>query len=255
MITASVDLKKLERDIFMAAAMFGEVNETGIARWGVGVARRLIVTTQVWGDGEKAKEKQKNAMMKDVNRAFVVVENPELVKRLKKKKLGGLHVKGVFYPFRPYQQIQTGDGVNLFIEANRKDPHKRVARLGPGMKCVTTAAAVKSAMVKRKNRIGKAKGGWVGAGQAIGAFQKRGSRLTIGKNFASYTHRHKSGGTASMRQDIWNPEGKMVNNVNYVSDSYVLESSDMQKAIIDGGRNTIKWYENALNGRLKKLKS
>lgn len=253
MITAEVDMKELERSLLATAAIFGEANETGIARWGVAVCRRLVTVTQPWGENAKtAKETEQKAMLKDVNRAFIVVTDPKLVSLLKKGKLGGLTVKGVFYPFRPYQQIKTGDGVNLFIEANRKGSKMHVPKMGPGMRCITTGAAVKSAMAKRNKRVLKGKGGWIGAGLGIARFQKSGSRLTIGKNVGGVAHKWKSGGSAGMKKDIWNPEGTLENHFKHVSENYVLKDSDMQKAIADGAKNTITWYEKALQGRLNR---
>ena len=255
MISADVDLKELERSLVSTAAMFGEANETGIARWGVAVCRRLITVTQPWGENaKKAKEAEQKAMLKDVNRAFVVVTDPKLVRRLKAGKLGGLHVKGVFHEFRPHQQIKTGAGVNLFVEANRKGSKMHVPKLGPGMRCITTGAAVKSAMVVRNKRVLKGKGGWIGAGLGIAKFQKAGSRLTIGKNVGGVAHKWKAGGTAGMKKDTWNPEGTLANNFKHVSESYVLKPGDIEKAISDGAKNTITWYEKAMNGRLNRKK-
>jgi len=90
------------------------------------------------------------------------------------------------------------------------------------------------------------------AGQLIGRFQRAGSRLTIGKNISSYSHKHKSGGTASMRRNTWNPEGSITNLFEHAGFSRVLKPSAMQKAITDGGRNTITWYERAMQGRLNR---
>lgn len=253
MISAEVDLKELERGLVKAAAAFGEANETGISRWGVAVCRRLVTTTQAWGDGKDAKEKQQKAMIDDVYRAFVVVKNPKLVKRLKQKKLTGLRIGTVDYEFRPHQQIITADGVNLFLEANRTYKHKRVKTLGNGMKCITDESTMKAAMRIRNKRVLKGKGGWIGAGLGIAKFQKIGSRLTIGKNVGGVAHRWKSGGTASMKRDTWSPEGSLQNRFKHVSENYVLKESDINKAIIDAGKNTITWYEKALAGRLRRL--
>lgn len=104
-------------------------------------------------------------------------------------------------------------------------------------------------------RIGKAKGGWIGAGVAIGAKAKSGSRITIGKNIANYAHKFKSGGTASIKRSVWHPFGKITNNVAHVSTDYVLKKSDAKNAITYGALKTIKWYEKAIRAKLKKAKA
>lgn len=254
MITSQIDMKELERDLVKTAALFGEANETGIARWGVAIGRRVIKETQVWGDGKAAKTKHEDAMTRDVKRVAIVLQDPKLTRLVDRKKLGGLTVKGEKFTFNPRQNITTAKGLNDWIDLNRSKKSGRPPKQGlkNGTICVTTGKVVMQAMRERFKRIGKAKGGWIGAGQGIGVFQKIGSRLTIGKNVASYAHKFKSSGRASMKKDQWNPEGTMINSVPYSSDPHVLKHDQLQKAIIDGGKNTITWYEKSMQGRLNK---
>lgn len=254
MIDADVDLKKLERDLVGIAAVFGEANETGIARWGVAVARRLVTSTQAWGATKEAKIKQWNAMIADGKRAFIVVKNPKLVKRLMEKKLGGLHTSRGFFRFREHQQMTDAQNVNDFIDYNRTSRNARVPALDSGMVCVTSEKIFKQAMRERYKRAGKAKGGWIGAGQEIGKFQKTGSRITIGKNIANYAHKFKDGGNARMKHDIWNPEGQITNSYGHVSSEHVLKKSEMEKALAFAARQTIKEYEKKLERKLRNRK-
>lgn len=254
MISANVDMKELTNSLAWAAAQFGECNETGIARWGVATDRMLIKETQVWGDTTKAKQTHENAMVRDVKRVAIVVQDPKLASRVMRKNLTGLNIKGETWKFTPQQNITTAKGLNDWIELNRSKKSGRPPKAGlkNGKICVTTGKVVVSAMRERFKRIGKAKGGWIGAGQAIGAHQKTGSRITIGKNVAGYAHKWKSGGSASMKRDVWSPEGTMINHVKHSDDPHVLRPGQMEKAIKDAANNTIKWYEKTLNGRLNR---
>lgn len=244
-------MKELERSLLKTAATFGEANETGIARWGVAVCRRLVTVTQAWGDGKDAKKKQENAMMKDANRAVFAVSKPNVVRMLQTGKMSGLIINGEFVKFDRHQLLRDAQAINDWIDLHRTDRKGRVPRLKPSLKGVCAESHLKAAMRIRYKRAGKAKGGWVGAGQEIARFQKKGSRITIGKNHASYSHKWKGGGRAVMRKDVWSPEGELINAYKHASNEHVLKKSDMDKAIADAARNTITWYEKALNGRLK----
>lgn len=254
MISADVDLKELSNSIGWMAAQFGECNEAGIARWGVATGRRIIKETQVWGDGKQAKTTHENAMIRDVKRVAVVIQDPKLSRRVMKKTLTGLYIKGEQWKFTPQQNLTTPKGLNDWIDLHRSKKSGRPPKTGlkNGRKAVTTGKVVMSAMRQRFQRIGKAKGGWIGAGQAIGSHQKKGSRITIGKNVAGYAHKFKSGGTATMKRDVWSPEGTMVNNVRWATDPHVLRPGQAEKAVADAAKNTITWYEKALQGRLNR---
>lgn len=257
MIGAHVDMKKLESDLKWMAAQFGECNETGIARWGVATCRRLAKETQVWGDGKEARIKQEKAIEKDAHRVAIVVSKPKFTKLIRAKKMTGITVNGVTYLFRPHQNITTEQHLNEWMELNRTGRDARPPKRGlpPGMMCVTTQQVYNAAMRKRKKRAGKAKGGWIGAGKGIGRFQRTGSRITIGKNVASYAHKWDMGGHASMVKAIWTPAGTMVNTYRHAGNDLVLRESQITESIADAAKNMITWYEKAMNGRLRNRKA
>lgn len=252
MIDADIDLRELESSLTRMSAIFGEANQSGIARWGVAVCRSLVKETQAWGDDTKAKKKQEKAMKWDAYNLFIVVRDPKLVRLLMQKKLTGLQVKGVVRTFRPHQQIIDVKNINDAIEFNRTSRRKRVPARQPGSMLVTSEALMNKALRLRYVRAGKAKGAWIGAGRDIAKFQKAGSRIAIGKNFASYTQKFASGGSASLIKNQWEPTGILNNSVPYAADGYVLKKSAMQKALKDGAENTIKWYEKTMQGRLNR---
>ena len=256
MISAEVDMKELARTTGWMAAQFGECNEVGIARWGVATARRMVKETQVWGDTAKAKQTHENAMVKDAKRVAIVVQDPKLARRVMRKNLTGLSIKGEKWRFSPQQNLTTPKSLNDWIDLHRSKKSGRPPKSGlkNGKMAITTGKVVMSAMRQRFKRIGKAKGGWIGAGQGIGSYQKKGSRITIGKNVAGYAHKFKSGGKALMHRDMWSPEGTMINNVKWASDPHVLRPGQAEKAVADAARNTLVWYEKTLNGRLNRKK-
>jgi hypothetical protein len=251
-ISTKIDTKGLERQIMSMAKDFGESNEAAIARWGVATCRDLVERTQAWGDGTAAKKKQENAILKDANRAVYSVSKRKLVQKVNQKGLTGLVINGELALFTPSRNLTTPQEVNDFIDLNRTTRKGRVPRLNSQSKGITPKTVLKEAMKIRKRRAGIAKGGWIGAGKAIGAKQRKGRRITIGKNFASYAHKFQSGGTASMTRSVWHPVGKITNKVAYVSTEHVLKASDARNAINEGGRKTIVWYETALAAKLKR---
>ena len=252
MISSSIDTRELGRNLARMAADFGDTNEAAIARWGVATCRKLIVASQSWGDGKDAKKKQEDAILKDANRAvYVISRNNKLVRKIKQRSLTGLIIDGELALFTPSRNLGTPEEVNAFIEANR-NKRGRVKRLNSQSKGIAPATAFNAAIRMRKKRAGVAKGGWIGAGISIGKKQRKGSRITIGKNVAGYAHKFKSGGTSSISRSVWLPQGDITNNVPYVSSEHVLKSSDAKKAINDGGKMTIKWYEKAIESKMRR---
>ena len=252
MIETKLDERELARQINKMAADFGESNEAAIARWGVATCRRLIVANQSWGDGTNAKKTQENAILKDANRAvYSISRNNKLVRRIKQRSLTGLVIDGELALFTPSRNLTTPEEVNSFIDRNR-NAKGRVRRLDSQSKGIAPSTVFNAAIRIRKKRAGIAKGGWVGAGIDIGKKQRKGARITIGKNVAGYAHKYKSGGNAAIKRSVWQPEGSITNKVPYVASEHVLRSSDSRKAINEGGKLTIKWYETALAAKLKR---
>jgi hypothetical protein len=251
-IQPQIDTKGIERQLMAMANDFGESNESAICRWGVAVARDLVKRTQAWGDDTDAKKKQENAIMKDMNRAVFSVSKPSYVNGVSKGKLSGLVINGELVTFTPDRILKTAKEVNDFIDLNRTDRRGRVPRMKSNMKGIASTKSVNAALKIRFRRAGVAKGGWIGAGISIGSKQRKGSRITIGKNVASYAHKFKSGGTSSLSRSVWTPIGMITNNVAHVSSEHVLKKSDATNAINQGGRMTLEWYKNAMDRKLKR---
>ena len=252
MISGSIDIRDLGRQIKAMSKDFGDSNESAVARWGVAACRILVKGTQVWGDDKQAKAKQEDAIKKDANRAIYSVSKAAYVNGVASGKLSGLVVNGELVTFTRERVLRTAQEVNSFIDRKKTGKNKRVYQVKRTERGITASSTMSKALRIRFKNAGKAKGGWVGAGKAIGAKQRKGSRITIGKNVAGYAHKFQTGGTATLKRDVWNPIGKLINNVAYVSTDYVLKKSDAANAINQGGRMTIKWYESAIAAKLKR---
>lgn len=254
MISAQLDTRSLARQMMAMAKDFGDSNETAIARWGVATCRELAKGTQAWGDNTDAKKHQEEAIKKDANRAVYSVSKATYVNGVASGKLSGLVINGSLVTFTPDRILKTPEEVNKFIDRKKTGKNKRVYQVKRTERGITSQAAMNKALRIRFKNAGKAKGAWIGAGIAIGAKQRKGSRITIGKNVAGYAHKFKGGGTAQLLRSQWNPIGKIINNIPYVSTEYVLKRSDSMDAINEGGRATLKWYEKAMAAKLKRKK-
>lgn len=252
MIKPDIDTKGLERQIMSMAKDFGESNEAAVCRWGVATCRSLVKGTQAWGDGTEAKTKQEESIKKDANRAVYSVSKGTYVNGVASGKLSGLVINGQLVTFTPDRILKTPEEINAFIDRKQTSKRNRVPTMKRNEKGITSSAAMTRALRIRFKNAGKAKGAWIGAGLAIGAKQRKGSRLTIGKNVAGYAHKFKSGGSAQLLPSQWNPIGKITNTISYVSTDYVLKKSDAIDAINTGGRMTVKWYESAMAAKLKR---
>jgi hypothetical protein len=251
-ISPQIDTKGLERQLVSMAKDFGESNESAVCRWGVATCRDLVKRTQAWGDDTKAKQKQQDAIRKDANRAVYSVTKTTYVNGVASGKLSGLVINGELITFTPDRVLKNAQEVVDFIDLNRTNRKNRVPTMKRNMKAIASAGNVNKAVAIKLRNAGKAKGGWIGAGQTIASKQRKGARITIGKNVAGYAHKFKGGGTAQLTRSEWNPIGKITNNIPYVSTDYVLKKSDAIDAINQGGRMTIKWYQSAMAARLKR---
>jgi hypothetical protein len=216
------------------------------------VCRDLTKRTQVWGDGVKAKQKQQRAIWNDVNKAVFAVSSKTYINGISKGRLAGLVRDGELIKFTPDRILRTAQEVVDFVDSKRASKKERVPDLPNSAKGITSKTERDKALKIKYKNSGRAKGAWIGAGKAIGAKQRKGSKITIGKKVAGYTHKFASGGTAQLIRSTWNPIGKIINNVPYVGTDYVLKKSDAQDAINQGGRMTIKWYESAIAAKLKR---
>lgn len=252
MIKTDIDTKGLERQLMSMAKDFGESNEAAICRWGVHTCRDLVKRTQAFGVGTEARKKQKDAIAKDINGAVFGVSKATYVNGVASGKLSGLVINGELITFTPDRILKTAQEVIDFVDRNRTGKNRRVYQMARMRKGIAPIKEITSAIGIKLRRAGIAKGAWIGAGKAIAAKQRKGSRIAMGGGIAGYAEKFKDGGTAQLTRKQWNPIGKIINNVPYVSSEYVLKKRDATKAINEGGKTMKSWYEAVMAARLKR---
>jgi len=245
---ADIDRPKLERSLKRFAKDFGETNAQALVRWSVNACRELAFETQVWGRS-KTKGKQEGAILADSYNVLLVVD-----KLTPSGRSFRVHNQGKTYSVKPDQVLNDPEAINEWIEVNRTRRRGRTAKLPPTERKVCDAATHKKAMRARYARAGMAKGGWIGAGQEIARAQKGQDRVTIGKNYLSYAHKHAKFGSASRPRNTWAPFVGITNRVAHSSDKNVLTAAAPARAFAWSLKKTVKWYATALRRQNQKRK-
>jgi hypothetical protein len=237
MITAEVDMAKLQRSLRSAAKGFGESSKQAVIRWGVQTAREMAVETQVWGKS-KTKGKQEGAMLADAFKVLAVIDGKRFRKSAKRRK----------------RELVTVEEINAWIDENQNPATGRTRKLPIEERKEVTEANFKKAMRARFKRAGMAKGGWLGAGQEIARAQTGQGRINIGRNFLGYAQKHSKFGSAKKPINPFKPITELRNTVRHSSASDVLGSGASQNAIIFGLRKTTQWYRKAAKASLDNAK-
>ena len=235
MISIEVDMGQLDRDIKKAAKGIGETGKNAVARWGVSTARELAKQTQPHGIGGTKKQ-----MMNSIEAGMRSVLVPVDAKTFKRRGA----MEGVGSP----------DAINKWVDENRRGNSKGHAKLeSGGRKAICRKSDFTKALSIRRRRGGIAKGGWVGAGQAIAKRQRGANRIKIGKNYLSWTQKHTQAGTAKRTGSLFRPTADIINKARHTRSQYVINKGEMRRAVMWGGRNTLKWYKRTARAMLKKV--
>lgn len=243
-----IDTSELAVQLDILARKMGESEENAVARWGVATARELATKTQVRGNTKAARVKQNTAIETDARKACSRTKNKEILRRLRAGKVARMRVDGVWQSIGPERFLRSAADVNAWIEELRKNTaRRRVGRVSVNRRKVCSFAAFNGALTKRRKAVGKAKGGWIGAGILVGRTQKGADKLTIGKNYIGYAQKHKAKGYGTMLRGK-KPTVTLVNRVPYSGDPYVLSTEAANGAIKIGQQRTVEWYQKALKG-------
>lgn len=235
MITAEFDRQKLERSLKKYAGIFGDTSAQAVARWGVQTAKEMAFETQVWGknkNGSKgkngatqwAKGAQEGAIVGDALKVISIVD------RIGRDKKG----------------LASPEAVNEWIDKNRTRRNRRTATLPISERRICTDVVFKKAMKIRFKKAGMAKGGWIGAAQESASHQTGSDKISVGKNFMSWTQKHAHFGSATKPQKSFSPHSKISNSVQHTASSWVMKKSAQSKAIEWGIKKTITWYRKTL---------
>jgi hypothetical protein len=233
MIKATIDRPKLEKSLKRFAKDFGDTNAQALCRWGVQACRELAGSSQVFGTGTAAKKKQWGSIEAGMNNVLITVPKSDR---------------------RKTRFLQSAQEAHDFINSNQ-DSKGRTKKLPIEQRAFISDALFKKVLKERQKLAGMAKGGWIGAGQAIAAAQKGTDRISIGKNFLGYTQKHSKFGSARKPVSGWKPTAELSNRVRHSGASNVLSPSDSKKAMDWSLKKTVKWYASALRRQNQKQKA
>jgi len=241
MIKAEIDQPKLERSLKRFAKQLGESNAQAVIRWSIQVCRELAFETQVFGK-VKTRIKQEGAIFRDAYNVLLVVE------KLEKTRGRGYSAtnQGAKYGVQSRRALTDHQAVNDWIELNQTKRNSRTAELARSEKMVCDMKTFKVAIKMRLAKAGMAKGAWLGAGTEIARAQTGTEKMSIGRNFLSYTQKHKRFGNSKKPVMGWKPVAKITNKLAYSGNSHVLQSSGITKSIQFGLKKTVTFYRKTL---------
>jgi len=242
-LTIDTNQKKMEASLKRAAKGFGESNAQAVIRWGVSTCRELAVQTQAYGRSSK---EQRAAIEAGMNMVVVPLTS---MKRTKAT------VKGIWMgklaSFPKTRLLKDEVEVNQFIERHR-GLRGRTRKLPIAQRGVCSMPIFKRARTLRNKRAGAAKGPWLGAGEAIGRYQKGSGKVTLSKSSMRFAWKHARRGTARAPRAAMTTQALLINRSKHVGDTYVLKDGAIREAIAWGGRKTATWYRKAAKQSLDK---
>lgn len=219
---ARIDMVELSRSLKKATKSVGATNKNATTRWAVATARELAIQTQPHGKAG-TKKIMSNSVRVGIN-SCVLIGHPNRIKR------GG-------------PRIATSlDQLNSFVESNR-DNKGRARWLHRDRRMICSRQMYNQLVKSRLTKIGKAKGGWVGAGREIAKRQRGRNREIIGKSFLKWTERHQDKGSGKLRKSLFNPLVFLSHRSRHVKNSMILKRSDANRSVYWALKKTIKRYE------------
>tara|TARA_R110001599_G_scaffold337049_2_gene555185 strand:- start:251 stop:1072 length:822 start_codon:yes stop_codon:yes gene_type:complete len=256
-------IKKLKK----LSKVYGEGQRQGVKRWGVQTCRELAQYTQVYvkkgkGESKKARDTQKRAMLRDGLRLFIVHENGDYKRSPNIPTLGVVTIKGKQFAIDSKRYIRDAGGVDRIIQQNRltkptsSGKHLVFVKWLRGKdKYVCSRRVMDQAINQRYRRLaGMAKDGWIDAGNDIGKGQKGKGQMKIAASFLKTIRKSRVSGYATESKKLFKSSAFIINNLPYVSTAHVLSNSNKKKALKDGIKNTLKWYEQTIRAENKKKK-
>jgi hypothetical protein len=242
-------MPKLRRSLERAARRFGDTNKTAVARWGVQTCRELAVSTQIYGKGG-ARKKQIAAIEAGVHAVIAEVTDKQFARMVSGRQKTA-KIRNRWVTITKDRLLATESDCQQWIESRRgeKGHTETLDQFSIG---IAPKSVVRKVLVARRERAGAAKGGFIGAGLAIATRQKGADRITIGKNFLGYAHKHSKRGSARASGDNFKPIATLSNRSRHSGSGYVLSSAEKSKAVGFGLRKTITWYSRAAKRALDK---
>ena len=226
-LTMKVDTATLEKSLTRARKAFGESTDQALYRWGVQVARDLAGATQAFGKGKKTKDLQRKAIYKDAMNVCLLVTS------------GG--------------ELKSGQQCYDWIEKNRTRKRRRTNTLGDAQKKTVTAETLNQALAAKFERIGMAKGAFLGAGMELVSKQKGTDKISIGKSYLTHAQKWSKLGNATVKNGFFTPSAALNNTAKHSADPEILSDTKKKTTVKRALINTLKWYDKATTAKLKKV--
>jgi len=246
MISAKIDMPKLERSLKRYAKQFGDTTAQAVIRWSIQTCREMALETQVWGQ-RGTRKKQMGSIEAGALAVVLVVETLTNVGKTYRATN-----RGKTYHIPANRVLSDAGQVSAWIEQNRTRSHKRTRSIPVEERRVCTQEVFKRAMLDRAKAAGMAKGGWIGAGNDIAKSQKGAGKMNIGVGFLKYAQKHSHFGSSVEPSPGFSPAAKLTNKVPYSGEKHVLAGGAFKKASAFGLKKTVKWYKETLKAIDKK---
>lgn len=248
MLDIKVDEAALRRSLDRASKKFGDTTDQAVSRLSVQFSREQATSSQAFGDTQSSKKQQHNAIEAGVNQVVMKLTRP----MVKNGRVIGTTRNGNRISLPLDRWITDPASLDDWVEQNRTRRRGRTAKVPANKMPGAPAAVIRKVITARKKKAGIAKGGWIGAGRRAAGFQRGGKRLTIGKNFISWAHRHAEYGTAKRSARSFQPTITLHNRVSYSSSPHVMPAGHTQKNLTWAARKTLTWYEKAMERELRR---
>ena len=223
------------------ASQVGETTEQACLRYGVAVARSLATLTKPTRSTAGRRKKAAAAAMRRVVEPMGARDFNKLRKQAKPRvKLGGQ-----WYAFDKRRLIEDDRQLWRVIENNRVNG--KTKKRPPQTRYICKQATFNKVATRRAKLWGAAKGAWIGAGQEIARREKGIDRLSIGKNFLSWTQKHtRKGSGKQVGKGDWTT-AILQNNTTGAAKNEGLSRSSVMKALHLGRKATFGYYRARLS--------
>lgn len=226
---AKFDMAELQSSLARFSKRHGDGCRQAVIRWSIAVCNEMAFRTQIYGK-RGVKKKQTLAIWRDVWNVIYKID------RIPRNT-------------RSDKYLKTPDEVLQWMDDNR-GRGRRTRKLAERDRKAATITTIRKAIRAKLARIGMAKGGWIGAGLEIAEAQRGGKAIRVGAGMA-FAKKHARFGSAQKPKRT-KPTAKMSNRVRHVASNYVLKKSASKKAIQEGLRKTVKYYQYAVRAMERK---
>jgi hypothetical protein len=238
------------RQIKKLAKAYGDSQDQAVKRWGVQTCRDLAKYTQIFGNS--ATQSKKTLYKEALN---VIYAHDGAAKPSKTGRSMTFKNQGRKMSVSSKDYLRSESEVWRWIDQNRTAKHRHTRKLHNKQKKVCSLKVFKSTInLRHKMLSGRAKDGWLDAGEHIGRGQKGSGQVVIAANLMKFARKREALGSSVEGSRMFKSFGILKNHVSYSSKGRSLSNSQKRKALRDGMDNTYKWYKRVIAAENKKKK-